>query len=512
MSITRRNFLSTTSAGLGTILMFGATKAQAQDGLKTLRIATSVVDGVKGTMDPAFGKNDPDSARIVLVFERLVDIDESFSPIPQLATEWSSNADGSVWTFKLREGVKFHDGSDFTAADVVYSFKRLLDPAVASPAAATIAQIDPAKIVAIDPLTVEFGLTTPIVEFPLLIANRFTYIVKDGQTSDQLRTTGIGTGAFKVESYVPGQEPAIFAKHDQYWRPGLPHVDKVEMRSIPDESARISALTADQVDIIWDMPLRALGKLESNPGVKVVTTPTPYWFGIALWTDTAPFNDVRVRQAIKHAVNRDQMLKAVLGGHGTVAGDQPVAPWMQFAIQDEAPKQDIDLAKRLLAEAGHPDGFEMELYTSDVQSGFEDIAVIFQAQVAKAGIRVNIVKAPASEYWSTIWLKKPAMVTSWAGRATDEALTIAFLSDAEWNDTHWKNADFDAAILEARKTLDVTARGELYQKAQRILAEDGGALVLMFGDAAAATRADISGWKLHPQLVNQSFVEAQIDG
>lgn len=508
--ISRRSFIATT-AGLALATQIGNPRLARAVDAKTLRIASGEGDGVKGTLDPAFGKNDPDSARIGLVYERLVNVDETFKPQPQLATEWSSDQDARIWTFKLRDGVKFHDGSPFTTKDVIFSFRRLLDPALASPAAATLGAIDPDGIVAVDDLAVQFRLKAPVVEFPLLIANRFTYIVKAGQTSEQLRTAGIGTGAFKVERYVPGEEPSTYVKHDDYWQPELPAVDRVELRSIPDESARVAALLAGQVDIFWDIPLKAVKRLEAEASVRVISTPTPFWYGIAFWSDIEPYKDVRVRQALKAVVDREQLLKAVVGGHGRVAGDQPVAPWLQYAIQDEAPKQDIERARKLLAAAGHPDGIDVELYTSDAVAGLEEFATVYKAQAAKAGIRVNIVKAPADDYWANIWLKKPVLVTSWSGRAADEALALPFLSTADWNESHWRNTEFDSYIAEARKTTDVDKRTGLYQRAQRLLRDDGGTIIAVFADAVGATRANISGWKLHPQKINQSFATVKIE-
>ncbi len=507
--------VSRRTALVGTVALSGATLAGLPmsgraAGIKTLRIASGEGDGVKGTLDPAFGKNDPDSARLGLVYEKLVRLNENFAPEPQLATEWSSNAEASVWTFKLRPGVVFHDGSPFTAKDVLFGYGRLVDPKLGSPGAATFKAINPEGIKALDEHTVEFHLPAPVVEFPLLLTNRFGFIVRDGQTADQLRTAGVGTGAFKVEHYVPGEEPSTYVKHQQYWQPGKPGVDRVELRSVPEESARIAALLSGQIDIFWDLPLRSLKRLEGEASVKVVNARTPFWYGFAFWSDTPPYDDPRVRLALKLVADREQLLKAVLAGHGSVASDNPVAPWLTYAIQDAPRTQDIAKAKALLAEAGHPDGIDIDLHTSEATSGLVELATAYKAQAAKAGIRVNLVKDPADDYWANIWLKKPAIATCWSGRAADEALALPFLSDAEWNETHWRNSDFDAAVAEARRTTDVARRAELYGRAQRLVRDDGGAVIALFGDAVGATRSNISGWKLHPQKISQSFVDVTV--
>jgi peptide/nickel transport system substrate-binding protein len=506
--VSRRTLLAGTAA-LGGAALLPLSAGHAATSEKVLRIATGEADGVKGTLDPAYGTNDPDAARANLVFEGLVKLDEAFNVQPALATEWKANADGSAWTFKLRPNVKFHDGSPFTSKDVVFSFTRLFDPKAPSPSAAWLSPIDPAKIEAPDDLTVVFNLKEAVVEFPDLIA--FSKVVKAGQSNEQLRTAGIGTGAFKVQKYVPGEEPSVYVRHDQYWEPGKPGVDRVELRSVPEESARIAALIAGQIDIFWDLPLRGLQRLEQDKNVVLQTAKTGFWLGLAAWVDTPPFDNPKVREALKLAANREQLLKAVLGGHGSVANDSPVAPWVKFGLNEPQREQDIAKAKQLLAEAGHPDGIDVELYTSSSGSGLVELATAYKAQAEAAGIRVKITQAPAEDYWSNIWLKKPFVVTAWSGKAADAALARPFLSHAEWNETHWNNPEFDKLIQEARKTLDETKRGELYKQAQRLVRDDSGALILLFSDAIGATRANIKGWKLHPNKLSQTFAGVTIE-
>jgi peptide/nickel transport system substrate-binding protein len=506
--ISRRSFM----IGAGLVAVAGALvtglPARAQDG-KVLRIASGEADGPSGTLDPAFSTSDPDATRINLVYERLVVLDESFSPVPLLAESWETNEKGDVWTFHLRQGVTFHDGSAFTADDVVYTYKRLLDEATGSPATSQLTALKADGIEAVDPATVRFTLPSPIVDLPSLIANRFTYIVKAGTPSETLRTGGAGTGPFKVETFVPGQEPSTFVKNEAYWRPGLPKVDRVEVRSIPDDAARFAAIGAGQVDILWDLPRVGLESLEADPNIKIVTVPSPFVVTLSAWCDTPPFDDVRVRQAMKYVVDRQQVLDLVLGGRGTLGDDNPVAPWIQFALKEPVRGQDIERAKALLAGAGHPDGIDIQLYTSSVGPSFLDIANLYAEQAAQAGIRVEIVQAPSADYWDNVWLKQPFIVSSWSGRAADEALSAPYLSTSEWNETHWKRPDFDAFVLEAQRTVDVAKRGELYQSAQRLLRDEGGAIISIFPDALGATRANVSGWKLHPQQSTKDF--SQVD-
>jgi hypothetical protein len=305
-------------------------------------------------------------------------LDDSFTPRPQLAKTWQPNDKADVWTFQLREGVKFQDGAPFGAKDVVYFYKRLLDPALASPVASSLSVIDPAGIEAVDDHTVRFKLKSEVVEFPSLIANRFTYILREGQAADQIRTQAIGTGPFKVQHFVPGEEPSVFVKNEHYWRPGLPKVDVVELRAVPDSAARIAAISSGQVDLVWDLPRIGIDGLEKNPEVKVVSVRSPFVLNLAVWTDTPPFDDVRVRQAMKYVIDREKIKKLVVGGRGQIGDDNPVAPWARYALEETPRKRDIAKAKALLAEAGHPKGLEVELFTSNVTPGFIELSTVLE--------------------------------------------------------------------------------------------------------------------------------------
>jgi peptide/nickel transport system substrate-binding protein len=508
--LTRRQFLAASGAAAVAAPLVGGRRAYAA--AKTLRIAAGEADGPKGTMDPALSTADPDSARISLVFERLVVLDESFAPKPQLALSWEPNDKGDVWTFKLRDGVKFSDGEPFSARHVVYTYRRLLDPKTASPGASSLSAIDPAGIEAVDDHTVRFKLKSPVVEFPSLIANRFTYILREGQPADQLRTQGIGTGPFKVQHFVPGEEPSVFVRNEQYWQPGLPKVDAVELRAIPDAAARIAAIASGQVDLVWDLPRVGLDRLEKDANVKLVTVKSPFVLTLSCWTDTPPFDDVRVRQALKYVVDRDKMVQLVLGGHGQLGNDNPVAPWVRYALKDTPRQRDVAKAKQLLAEAGHGNGLDLELFTSETTPGFIEMATLFQAMASEAGVNVKLTKAPADDYWSNVWLKQPFVCSSWSGRGADDALSVAYLSDSKWNETHWKRPAFDKLIAEARQTLDADKRTQLYQDAQRLLQDDGGAIIPMFPDSIGATRANVTGWSLHPQQYSKDFSKVEFTG
>lgn len=510
-SLTRRRFLATTAvvsatAATGLARPF-ATPALAQDGLKVLRVASGESDKTQGTVDPALSSIDPDSARIGCVFERLTRFDPDMNVVPQLATSWESDETATVWTFHLRENVRFSDGTPITAEDVVFSYRRLIDPEVGSPGAGLLSSLTPEGMEVVDDLTVRFTLTSPVVEFPSLITNRFTYIVKRGQSSEQLRTAGIGTGGFRIKQFVPGEEPVIFERNEHYWREGLPKFDIIELRSIPDQAAHVAALLSGQIDLSWDIPRSGVPTLEANPDVEVVTQRSGFVISMSMQVDKPPFDDVRVRTAMKLVIDRAVILDGALSGYGNLANDNPVAPWVPYGIEEEPKARDVEKAKTLLAEAGHPDGIDVELYTSEATPGFVEMATLYQALAADAGIRVTINRAPAHDYFANVWRKVPFCCTSKSGRTADEAMALFYLSDVPWNDTNWKNAEFDAAIAEARQTLDATRRTELYQKAQRLIQEDGGVILPVFSSILGAQRAGLTGWKLPVQKYDVEFTD-----
>ena len=346
--------------------------------VRTMRVATWESGGIKETMDPAFSSTDPDADRCALVYDRLFRIDNSYMPQPQLATSWNYNETADVWTIKLRQGVKFQNGKDFTAKDVVYTYKRLLDPSVGSAALSALSAIKAEGIEAIDDYTVKFTLPAPIVDLPLIISTRHTYIVPDGSNGDDLRLHGIGTGPFKQAEFVPGDLNSKFVKNEDYWEPGLPKVDAIELLTISEGTARNSALQSGDLDISLEVELAGLSSIENDPNIKIISAKTPYVINMAVWCDTPPFDDNRVREAMKYCMDRDTIIETVTLGHATVANDHPVAPWVRYAWQAEPRKQDYVKAKQLLKDAGHENGLDLTLYTAEASPGMVRLAQVFK--------------------------------------------------------------------------------------------------------------------------------------
>ena len=420
---------------------------------------------------------------------RLVRPGESGEPSPDLAVSWQANDSATEWTFKLREGVKFHDGSDFDSGDVVDLLNRIKDPELDSPVASVLAIME--SVEAVDPSTVRVSLSAPHADFPVLMMDYRLRMTPEG-SGDTIGQTGIGTGPFILETLDPEGTTVLKANPD-YWE-GPPGIETVEIISIPDVQARGQALLSGQIDMLRHVSQKETELFENNPKFKLQHVATGDWrASIAFRTDTEPFTDARVRKALRIAADRQAMIDLVLGpGGGVVTCDNPVWTGDQYRANIDCPQQ-IDEAKRLLAEAGYPDGIEIEVTTSDLRAFWIDMVQVYQQQVAQAGIKVNLVKAPSDGYWSDVWMQVPASTTSWGQRPADQILNEAYRGGASWNETYWNRPEFDKKLDNARQELDREKRTALFHELQRILYEEGGSFIPFHVNQVVVTSARVSG-------------------
>ena len=474
----------------------GSAAPSPSPAVKTVRFAMTGKVTSADTADPHFNTTTHDGRLNSAVYEQLAQFDESLKAVPQLAESWEPSPDAGIWTFKLRSGVKFHDGDPLTARDVVYSYRRILDPAVKSPGASNLSGLlDPDDIEAVDDLTVRFRLKSPNVDFPLTTIFRQAYIIRDGAKGEDLKTQANGTGPFVLDTFVPGETPTVFVKNPDYWQAGIPKIDALELTAIPEAPSRVAALRRGQVDIIEEPPATEYDSLKNGPDTTIVTQVKGNMELIAMAIDTPPFDNLKLRQAMKYVLDRQKMVDLLVGGYGTLVNDIPISPILQYAVQDPPRPHDVAKAKQLLSEAGYPNGLTVKLAVSDVQARFIEFATVYQQLAAEAGITVELDVRPADTYWDVVWLKEPMYVSAYIARPVDGMLALLYLSNADWNETHWRNPEWDALLFKARATLDVEERTRLYQQAQRWLIEEGGHLVPYMTNTIDATRKTITGWK-----------------
>lgn len=478
----------------------GSRAAAAQ---KCVRYAGVESSGNKNSMDPAQQPSSQNSLNINAAYDRLTTENDNWKVLPSLATSWKSNKTGTVWTFQLRKGVKFWDGKPFTSADVVYTFRRVIDPKTGSEGAPQMSFLTKQGIQPAGKYAVKFITKKPVAELPLLITNKNTFIVENGATTQTLRTKGAGTGPFIPVGFGPTKQVQTFKRNPHYWRKGLPAAPCLQLYVIQEASSMLAALQTGQVDFSQQVDYSIIAPLKKNAQVKLMATGASTSMTMPMWTDTAPFNDNRVREALKMVIDRNQMVQTVLQGYGVVGDDNPVPPTSPDAWRHTVPGPDIGGAKALLAEAGfqgsHP--LKVDLYTADMIPGIVNMVQLYAQQAAKAGIQVNVITGPASEYWDNVWLKHPFEVSAWSARPPGLALSIAYLKNASYPESHWKVPAYDALLAKANTTVDPTARRKLYQQAEKMLTTQGGEIIPMFQRVVAAERSNCTGYTPSIQFV-----------
>ena len=456
-------------AGLLAVAALAASSLVSGAPSGTFRQAHEVGFGAASDMDPI------SRGRVFTVTEkimsRLVRPGLDGKPAPDLALSWSSNANATEWTFKLREGVKFHSGKPFTSADAAYSLRRVQDPKLDSPARSSISMVK--SIETPDAKTLKLILAAPYADMPLVLTDYRLMVIPEG-AGETIKATGTGTGPFKLEKFDAQGTTVLVANKDYY--DGPPGVARMEIIGIPDGQARFQALMGKQIDMLQGISRQQRQLLERSSGFTVQEIPTGNWRGIVFRTDMKPWDDPRVRRAVRLAVDRKAMMELAAGGAGVVGCDTPVGPKDQYRSTKTC-AQDIAKAKALLAEAGYPNGIDLELPVATLQAEWPAMAEAFQQQVAPAGFRVKIAQVPTDGYFNEIWMKRPVSMTRWNDRPADAILNEAYRGGAKWNEAFFKDAKFDTLLDAARSELNFDKRRAKYLEAQDYLWENGGTLV-----------------------------------
>ncbi|MCC4265286.1 ABC transporter substrate-binding protein [Oceanimonas baumannii] len=467
----------------GLLLVSGTTLTQAE----TLKTPYWLEYNGKESLDPISSTRYYDAIQVL--YNRLVRQGEQGEPVAALASSWSANASADVWTFTLRPDVKFHNGKTMTPEDVVYSFNRILDPQRDAPARAALSMIK--QVTGTEDGKVIFTLSQAHADLPILLMDYRAKIVPAGFDEDPA-LMGVGTGPFQLTRFEP-KGTTTFDAFNNYWE-GQPKLDGMELIAIADENARTQALLAGQIDWAgWNgVNGQQLRMFEGNARFHYDAIPTGDWRGIVFRNDDPALKDARVRKALRMVVDRQEMVQLLFGqGGATISCDNPVWAGDQYRLEQHC-EQDIEGAKSLLREAGYPDGLTLDLYTSPADGYFRPMSEIYQRQAARAGIKVNIRTVPASDYWSTAWMKKSVFNTAWGQRPADQVLSEVFGSTAPWNESAFKNAEFDQLLSQARQETDHNKRAQLYQSAQRLLSEQSGTLIPFHLNNNRVMRANVS--------------------
>ncbi len=433
----------------------------------------------------------PDIARVIQLYDSLAVYNANYEVEFALAESIQPSLDARAWTIRLKSGLEFHSGKPVTADDVVYTLRRIVDPAAPKNAAQALSAVDPNNIQILDSLTLQLNLKRPDVTLPEALAVYDTGIVPVGYDPRH----PVGTGPFTYSSFTPGQQ-SVFLRNNHYWRPGEPYVDQVTIIDYPDDTTRVNALLAGKLDAIDQLPIGQVDTITPRPDLHVLESQTGAWIPFTMRVDTPPFNDQRVRQAFRLVVDRDQMVHQVLGSHGVAAND--LYARYDPAYLSTAPQrhQDITEAKNLLKQAGH-ESLTVELVTAPVATGLVESAHLFAQQAAAAGITVHVREVDPGVFYGDNYLKWPFAQDFYLTRNYLLQTEAGTLPGSPFNETHWNDPTYTSLVTRARATVDQNTRTNLLHQAQQIEYDRGGYIIWSFLNQIGAHTTKLHGFVPH---------------
>lgn len=420
---------------------------------------------------------------------------------PILATSWSPDAAAKTWTFNLRQGVKFQNGSPMTAADVAASFERLVSPSSQSAALSAFQGILSSGQIEARANSVIFHLDRPFADFPFLTtAYNYNTIILPARYKENTFTNGkIGTGPFILTQYVPEQS-ATFVRNPHYWAPGQPYLDGATVTLYSDTAPMVLALQNGTIDYVGAFDYEDAKPLLSTPSLTVHSGKATTYRALAMRVDKAPFTDKRVRQAVALTLNRPALVQGLLGGHGEIGNDHGFPPVLNTTpTAAELPQrvQDLTQAKGLLAAAGHSSGVTVTLTTENYLE-IPSYVTILKSEAAKAGININLDIMTATAYYGSgnnqPWLEVPFGCTEWAVRPdAGQNIEPLFLSNGIWNEGHYKNPTLDRLMIAYDGELDLTKRRQLALQAATIMHDDVPVVISYWIDTLIPAGSNVHG-------------------
>ena len=427
------------------------------------------------TRNPAHWENGFTTGLSHGVHSRLTEVAPDGSLIPELTESWEASADASEWRFKLRKGVTFHSGKALTTQDVINSINHHRGEDSTSAVGPLVADVE--DLVAKGDDTVVFKLKGGNADSPFFLSE-YPFAIFPAKDDGIDWQSGDGCGSYILDNFDPGVS-AIFKRNENHWRDDVGIFDTIEMLALVDQNARTTALVAGDVDAIDRIDLKTAGLLARNPGISIQSIAGMLHYTFAMSTNVDPFTDNHVRQALKYAVNREELVEKILFGYGSVGNDHPIGAGQRYFNSElEQKTYDPDKAKWHLQQAGI-DRLEVSLSASDAAyGGAVDAATLYQASAKAAGIDLTPVREPKDGYWSDVWMKKPFTTVYWSGRAVeDQMFSTAYSCGAAWNDSFWCNDTFEDLMVKARAELDQDKRRQMYREMQDIVANQGGVVI-----------------------------------
>ena len=470
------------------------------------------------------------SARQVVDYLTVTGVDNITRPA--LIEKWEPSPDLKTWTLRVRKSVKWHNGRQFTADDVVWNIKRVLDPKTGSSVLGLMKGFlledyetgekddkgnpkkssrlwDANAIQKVDDFTVKLNGKTAQLAVPEQLFH-YPFLILDPAENGEFKVGSNGTGAFTLVENEVGRRQVLKARKQPYWGGG-PYLDQLEFIDLGDDpAASVAALASKQVDGLYGADIVQLEALQKIPHVQMYQVTTAYT-ATARMQPVKPFDDKRVRQAMRYAIDSNAVLQIAHRGLGQPGEHHHVSPVHPEYAKLPALPHDVARAKKLLAEAGYPNGIDVEIACKPYPA-WELLAVqTMVEQWKEAGIRVKINVMPSTQYWE-VWTKVPFGFTTWAHRPLGiMSLALAYRSGGSWNESKYSNPEFDKLLTQAEGTLDVSSRREIMARLESILQDDGPIVQPVWRAIFTFHDKRVQGFKPHPTLyifANQLAIQA----
>jgi len=434
-----------------------------------------------------------------MMYTGITRLDLDMQPQPDGAESWSANDDATEFTFKLRDNLVTHNGQKLGARDAVAAIKAILDPETGSPGRKNVGPIKSADVV--DELTFKVVTEVPYADLPGSISRQNLRLVPEQvieRGHKAMDTEDFGSGPFRLVS-ADLERKITFERADNYFDPELPYLDGVELALYPDLAAEAAAILGGETDIMLRVSAADFDRVAGGQNITGRRQETGRFLNFVLRHDTKPFDDLRVREALRLCLDRDALVLLVQEGFGRPAYDNVISPEYRYAIDTPKVQRNVDKAKQLLTEAGYGDGVKVTVYAANRPAERQSLAVAAREMAKPAGFDLEVQVIPYDEYIANVWRKAGCYVASWNMLPSEDAiLTLLLTSDAPWHDAAWNNQEFDRVVYEARQTLDEQKRAELYAEAQRMIINDLPYLVPFYQDYLSAHADHVMDYTMHP--------------
>ena len=507
--ISRRDFMhymmaaGATAAASGT-LFTGVSDAWANTPKRGGRVVfAGDQHGPNDTLDPALFTSATDYFRGRMYYGSLTRLTKNLGYEPELAEEVLSNDSATEWTFKIRKGVEFHNGKTLTADDVIYTMNRHMGADSISNASSLVAMVKEWKKV--NDYEVKAILSSPNADLPIALGTFHFKILQDGAEDF---STAVGTGPYKVKEFKPGVR-TVGERFGNYWGEGG-YLDEIEHFGIGDPVARLNAFLAGDVDAMVNLPPKAISQVESAPGKSVWSLESAAYINIACRKDMDMSGNHDLIMAMKHLMDRQRLVKGVYKGQASLGNDHPIGP-AYFDHSPDIPQRmmDPDKAKFHFEKSGIGNT-TVPIVAAEVAPGAVDQCLFLQREAAKIGMNVDVQKVTTDGYWGAVWLKAPMCVVSWNMRPTANIMmTLAFKSDAAWNETYHQDPEFDKILVEVRGVTDAAKRKEMYHTLQEKIHNDNGSIIPLYRNYVDAVSDKVKGLT-HVPLNNFGGAEAPV--